>query len=118
MIATKRDPVTFRDLGSASLPGGIEAINVVRPNALVFDADIFAVAFDGDLAVVMNVGVGHATAGPDANPSTAVQTCLAVFDYPSSTFPGVDSPSLRSACELLDRDVADQHVGCRAFERK
>src|SRR5260370_32718603 len=77
MIATKRDPVTFRDLGSASLPGGIEAINVVRPNAVVFDADILAVAFDADLAVVMNVGVGHATAGPDANPSTAVQTCLA-----------------------------------------
>src|SRR5712692_8894607 len=118
MIATKRDPVTFRDLRSAGLPSGIEAINVVRPNAVVFDADILTVAFDADLAVMMNVAVAHATAGPDADPGTAVQTHLAVFDGPSGSLPGVDRALLRGTRKLLDRHVADRHVGCRAFERK
>src|SRR6266404_493768 len=113
MIATELDAVTFRDLDSAGLPVGIEAIDVVRPNA-----DILAVAFDADLAVVVNVAVAHATAAPDADTGAAVQAHLAVFYGPSDALAGMDRALLRGTRKLLDRDVADRHVGCCAFERK
>src|SRR5882757_4416838 len=118
MIATKHDPVTFSDLDAAGFPSGIEAIDVVRPNSVVFDVDAPAVAFDADLPVVMDVAGAHATAGSNADPGTTVQTNIAVFDGPSGTFPGVDRTLLSGTRELLDRHVTDRHVGCRAFERK
>ena len=46
MIATERNAGTFRDLDAAGLPFRIEAIDIVRPDALELDADLFAVAFD------------------------------------------------------------------------
>src|SRR3979490_3193964 len=116
MIATELDAVTFRDLDSAGLPVGIEAIDVVRPNAAVLNADILAVAFDADLAVVVNVAVAHATAAPAPDTGAAVQAHLAVFYGPSDALAGMDRALLRGTRKLLDRDVADRHVGCCAFE--
>ena len=40
-------------------------------------------ACDADLAVVMNIAVAHATAGPDADPCPTVPAHLAVLDRPS-----------------------------------
>src|SRR5262249_42019535 len=118
VIATKRDPVTFRDLDSTGLPGGIEAIDVVRPNAAILDADFLAVAADSELAIVVNVAVTHATAGADADTGPAVQAHFAVFYDPSGALAGVDRAFLRTIRKLLDRDVADRHVGRCAFESK
>ena len=60
MIATERDATALRDLDPAGLPFRIEAIDVVRPDAVALDEDILAVAFDADLAIMMNVAVVHA----------------------------------------------------------
>src|SRR5262245_51319606 len=118
MIATKRDPVTLGDLDAAGLPVGIEAMDVVRPNAAILNKDILAVASDADLAIVVNVAVTHATAGPNADTSAAVQADLAVFYGPPGAFTGVDCALLRGTRILFNRDVADRHVGCCAFQRK
>lgn len=118
VIAAKQDPVTFRDLDSAGLPSGIEAVDVVRPDAVILDTNILTVAFDADLAVVMNVAVVYATAGPDADPGAGVQSHLAILDVPSDTLAGVDCALLRSARKLLDRQIAYRYVGCRTFEGK
>jgi hypothetical protein len=52
-------PVAYGDLCAARLPGGIEALGVVRPDVVVLDPDTLAVAHDTDLAVVMDVAVAH-----------------------------------------------------------
>ena len=118
VIAQKRDPVTFCDLDSSGLPSGIEAVNVVLPNAVALDADVSTIALDADLAIVMNVAVAHAAANPDADPSTAVQAYLAVLDSPSGAFARVDRSFLRNARIFLDSYVPDQDVARHAFERK
>src|SRR5215211_2238456 len=118
MIAPKRDAITYRDLDSARFPRGIEAMDVVRPNMAVLDADIPAVALDADLAVVVNIAVAHATAASDADPGAAVEAHLAVVHGPAGALAGVDGALLRGTGKLLDCDVADQNVGRSALERK
>src|SRR5690349_7353279 len=105
MIATKRHSIAYRNLDAAGLPGRVETVDVVRPDAIVLDADIVAVAFDADLAVVVDIAVPHAAAGPDTDARTAVQADLASFDGPSRPFAGVNGALLRGAGELLDREV-------------
>src|ERR1700733_6132701 len=118
MIATKLDPIGRRYLDATGLPIRIEATDVVRPDAIMFDADTIAVAVDADLAVMMNVAVIHATAGPDPDPTTAVQLHYAIVDDPSRSLMSVDRTALRGAPILFDRKIADRHIGCSAFERK
>src|ERR1700755_2603942 len=100
MIAAKRDSVTFRDLDSTGLPAWIEAIDIVRPDVVALDADVIAVASDTKLAIVVNVAVTHATAGPDADTVAAVQARLAVFHDPPGAFDGVDRALLRGIRKL------------------
>jgi len=78
MITAERDAITQRDLGASGLPTRIEAIDIVRPDPVALDPDIIAVAFDADLAIMMNVAVMHASPGPDADPGTAVDPATAV----------------------------------------
>src|SRR5262245_21911928 len=118
MIAAKRDSVTLRDLDSTGLPAWIEAIDIVRPDAVTLDENIVAGASDPELASVVNVAVAHATAGPDADTVGAVQSQLAVFHDPPGAIDGVNRARLRSGGELLGRDVDDRHIGGGTFERK
>src|SRR5262245_64068611 len=118
MIAAKRDSVAFCDLDSTGLAAWIEAKDIIRPDAVALDADVIAVASDTELAIVVNVAVAHATAGPDADTVAAVQARLAVFNGPPGAFDGMDRTLLCGTRKLLDYDVTDQPVGCCAFDSK
>src|SRR5262245_6351719 len=118
MIAAKRNSVALCDLDSTGLPAWVKAIDIVRPDAVALDADVVAGAADPELAIVVDVAVAHATAGADADADAAVQARLAVFHDPPGAFDGVDRTRLRGSGKLLDREVADRHVGCGAFKRK
>src|ERR1700757_1913150 len=73
MIPAECDLIAYRNLGATCLPLWIEPPDVVRPNAVVLDANISAVAIDTDLTIMMNVAAMHASVGPDADPDSAVQ---------------------------------------------
>src|SRR5262252_8247589 len=73
-------------------------------------------ACDADLAVMMNIAVADATAGPD--PTPAVPAYLAVLDDPPRALAGMDRTLLRDTGIFLDRYVAYQDVAGSAFERK
>src|SRR5215475_695724 len=118
LIFTERDADALGDLGSARLPVRVEAVDVVRPDAIALDEDMIAVAADADLSIVMNVAITHATACPDIDSSPAVQPGDAIFYCPSGALIRVDRAFLRWTPILLYREVADHHIGCVTLEGK
>src|SRR5262249_741253 len=88
------------------------------PDAVVLDADILSVAIDADLTIVMNVAAMHASAGTDADPSSAIQLHQAIFDSPSRSLMSVNRAFLRGTSISLDSDITDEHIGGGARERK